>query len=54
MKLSEGQTAINIHIPRMGTHLCHDKVLRAYGPARDFFRNTFLGGKTPPALAFSS
>jgi hypothetical protein len=43
--LSEGQTAINIHIPRTGTRLCHDEVLAAYEMARDFFRASFPDGQ---------
>lgn len=44
--LSEGQTAINIHIPRTGTRLCHDEVLAAYEMAREHFCEAFPNGET--------
>lgn len=37
--VTEGQTAINVHIPRTGTRLDHDEVLESYAKAKKFFKD---------------
>ena len=39
-----GSKAINIHIPRTGTRLCHDEVLESYQLAARFFAKEFEEG----------
>lgn len=39
--LPEGSKAINIHIPRTGTRLCHDEVLASYRRAAETFADAF-------------
>ena len=44
LSLREGDSVIEVHIPRTGTRLAHTEVQAAYRLARDFFRAEFQGG----------
>ena len=44
LKLDKQSKAVNVHIPRTGTPLNHDEVLKSYAMAAEFFRDEFEGG----------
>ena len=44
LKLDRQSKAVNVHIPRTGTPLDHDEVLKSYAMAAEFFKDEFEGG----------
>ena len=42
IKLLPDYTALDIHIPRTGTKLDHDEVLRSYRMAKEFYKDLFV------------